>query len=497
MSAPAAAPAATSPAINFDSSFSFPPLQLARVPALYAGQTVFVTGVTGMLGKVLVEKLIRSTPDVRKIYCLVRPREGCDAAQRLEAELFESRIWERLRDTSRAAGGFGGDRDALLAHLRTKIVAVEGDLLAGTRDFARSVVDGAPAPTGTSTASASASTFLYGHSSLPQGVFAISPAWRARFRDEGIDVVIHSAATVNFDEVIDMSVRLNIIAPLAMMHLGKEWRCKSYIHVSTCYVNAHHGSGYRSSEAPDPSPHGFDPDEIIRTVLETAGRAQNTQRSAAMLLERVTLNTLGTFPNTYTLTKHISERKVLQLQALLELPLAVVRPAIIGASLREPVPGWIDTLSAAAAVFTAATIGMLRILPGNPQGVGDIVPVDFTVNLILLRCADLLAWSEKASVLPHAFRLPPVTFAQSCTSTVNPLKWRTCVIVAESCLFDTSVHQVSHGELNQTCPLLFAPPPTHTPHTHTRTCIFSSFFISSSAGRPRHQLRHDQQPAPL
>ena len=45
----------------------------------YANKTVFLTGATGFLGKVVVEKLLRSVPQVRRVYCLVRPRPGSTA----------------------------------------------------------------------------------------------------------------------------------------------------------------------------------------------------------------------------------------------------------------------------------------------------------------------------------------------------------------------------------------------------------------------------------
>ena len=37
-------------------------------------ETVAVTGATGFLGKALVEKVLRSIPDVRRIYLLIRPK---------------------------------------------------------------------------------------------------------------------------------------------------------------------------------------------------------------------------------------------------------------------------------------------------------------------------------------------------------------------------------------------------------------------------------------
>jgi len=43
---------------------------------------VLITGATGFLGKALVEKLIRSCPGVKRVYCLVRQKNGKDAGSR-------------------------------------------------------------------------------------------------------------------------------------------------------------------------------------------------------------------------------------------------------------------------------------------------------------------------------------------------------------------------------------------------------------------------------
>ncbi|XP_055596672.1 putative fatty acyl-CoA reductase CG5065 [Uranotaenia lowii] len=46
------------------------------VPKFYAGKDVFLTGGTGFMGKVLIEKLLRSCPEVRRIYVLMRCKKG-------------------------------------------------------------------------------------------------------------------------------------------------------------------------------------------------------------------------------------------------------------------------------------------------------------------------------------------------------------------------------------------------------------------------------------
>jgi thioester reductase-like protein len=49
----------------------------------YKNKSIFITGVTGFIGKLLVEKLLCSCPDIKNIYCLIREKNGNTAEQRL------------------------------------------------------------------------------------------------------------------------------------------------------------------------------------------------------------------------------------------------------------------------------------------------------------------------------------------------------------------------------------------------------------------------------
>lgn len=55
----------------------------ASIAQYYAGKNVLITGATGFMGKVLVEKLLRCCPEVTTLYLLVRPKAGQSMQQRV------------------------------------------------------------------------------------------------------------------------------------------------------------------------------------------------------------------------------------------------------------------------------------------------------------------------------------------------------------------------------------------------------------------------------
>lgn len=62
-------------------------MEQSQIQEYYAEKCVFITGGTGFLGKLLLEKLLRSTT-VEKIYLLIRRKEKKNADERLQ-ELFK------------------------------------------------------------------------------------------------------------------------------------------------------------------------------------------------------------------------------------------------------------------------------------------------------------------------------------------------------------------------------------------------------------------------
>ncbi|KAF2895082.1 hypothetical protein ILUMI_11094 [Ignelater luminosus] len=68
----------------------------SNIQQYFSSSTIFVTGATGFLGRLLVEKLLRTCFDLSKMYILVRPKGNKSVEQRLQ-EYFDDALYERLK----------------------------------------------------------------------------------------------------------------------------------------------------------------------------------------------------------------------------------------------------------------------------------------------------------------------------------------------------------------------------------------------------------------
>jgi nucleoside-diphosphate-sugar epimerase len=228
--------------------------------------------------------------------------------------------------------------------------------------------------------------------------------------------VIHSAATVSFDPPIDEGFQTNLLGARnlyeAVIAAGNR---PALVHVSTAYV-----AGVRKGVIPEgPLDHKVDwrlEAELAlaaRTEVEAASRkpellqhliAKATkehsragpatvaddaeERRKAWVTKRLVeygrqrARILG-WPDVYTFTKALGERSVEELAAEHEVPLSIVRPSIIESALLHPAPGWIDGFKMADPIIRAYGLGQLPEFPGIPEGIVDLIPVDYVVNAIL------------------------------------------------------------------------------------------------------------------
>ncbi|XP_049296161.1 putative fatty acyl-CoA reductase CG5065 [Anopheles funestus] len=323
----------------------------ALVP-FYDGKNVLVTGGTGFLGKVLIEKLLRACEGVSAIYILLRPKRGLTSEQRYR-EFVRHPVFERIR--------------AKTPQLLTKLVCVGGDI------------------------------------SLP--LLGLSESDR-RTLLERVHVVFHVAATVRFNEALVEAAILNTIGTKQLLELCTGMRqLQSVVHVSTAYSNA---CRREVDEVVYPAP--MDPDRFIQCVQLLPGE----------MIGAIANQLQGAHPNTYTLTKAITEQLVGQYAE--RLPLCIVRPSIVTGAVAEPYPGWIDNVHGITGIMMEIGRGTISSIMCDERCTMDVIPVDIVCNTLIAA-----AW-ENANTTVTPVRV------YNCTSgQVNGIKWHEYGRITQSC----------------------------------------------------------------
>ncbi|XP_047368535.1 putative fatty acyl-CoA reductase CG5065 [Vespa velutina] len=68
----------------------------SEIQSFYKGKTIFITGGSGFMGKVLIEKLLYACDNLDKIYMLIRPKRGHSPDSRIE-DMFKLPLFLRVR----------------------------------------------------------------------------------------------------------------------------------------------------------------------------------------------------------------------------------------------------------------------------------------------------------------------------------------------------------------------------------------------------------------
>jgi HAD superfamily hydrolase (TIGR01490 family) len=375
-----------------------------------AGKRIAVTGSTGFLGTALVERLLRSVPDCTLVL-LIRAGRMRNVEQRAAREIFKNNCFDRLRDELGGKAAF----DELVAR---RIQVIEGDV----------------------------------------GTDGLGLDDEGRQALASCDVVIHSAATVSFDSPLDLAVEVNLMGPTRIARtLGDLGVTPHLVAVSTCYV-----AGNRRGSAPeirvDDSPFWLadldwqrevDGARRLRADAEAASRtpeqlgmfmaeareelggagspllstkSEQLRRDwvKAQLVEagRARAASLG-WPDAYAMTKALGEQALAQNRG--DVPVSVVRPAIIESAWAEPVPGWIRGFRMAEPVIISYARGLLTEFPGVPEGTVDVIPVDLVVGAII-------AVAARGPVNDDGS--PDIT--QVASGSANPLKYERLVDLVQT-----------------------------------------------------------------
>ncbi|HZU18522.1 MAG TPA: HAD-IB family hydrolase [Candidatus Dormibacteraeota bacterium] len=331
-----------------------------------AGRRLLVTGSTGFLGKSIVEKCLRAVPEVGRIDLAVRPTARRSAAERLAREVLASPAFRRLEEEL--------GREAFARLVAEKLGVVELDL--GREDL--------------------------GLGSSPEAL-------------AGYDVVIHSAAAVEFDNPADLSAQTNLLGAARLVRALAEGGGRPHlVHVSTAFVGGMVRGLVREELPPDPGLNWRHEAAVLgdlRAAVEEESRRPEVldrlrrrarsrvgpagvpaqARAVERLRERwvrdrlvergrAHARALG-FTDIYSFTKAMAEHAVVELHR--RLPLSIVRPSIIESALAEPFPGWLEGFRMAEPVILAFARAALPDFSGLPDAVLDIVPADLVVNAVL------------------------------------------------------------------------------------------------------------------
>uniref|UniRef100_A0A0E0LTH3 Fatty acyl-CoA reductase n=1 Tax=Oryza punctata TaxID=4537 RepID=A0A0E0LTH3_ORYPU len=91
-----------------------------NVVAFFRGRSILITGSTGFLGKVLVEKILRVQPDVKKLYLLVRANNVESAMCRVQDEVTGKEIFQVLKEKH---------GDGFESFVEEKVCTLAGDII--------------------------------------------------------------------------------------------------------------------------------------------------------------------------------------------------------------------------------------------------------------------------------------------------------------------------------------------------------------------------------
>jgi fatty acyl-CoA reductase len=141
---------------------------------------------------------------------------------------------------------------------------------------------------------------------------ALSPKDRQLLIDN-VNVVIHSAATLDFQASLKPTVLINLLGTRQIMQLCQQMKnLVTMVHVSSAYVNSFL---LETEERLYPAP------EDAEKVIEIAKSKSESE------LEALTPDLIKSHPNTYTFTKHLAEHEVAKCAQM--FPCAIVRPSMI------------------------------------------------------------------------------------------------------------------------------------------------------------------------
>lgn len=286
-----------------------------RICSLYSKKSVLVTGATGFVGKVLVEKLLRDVSSVEKVYILIRAKRKKSVEERF-VQLKSSQVFRRIHLECPEAF--------------TKLIPIEADI-------------------------------------TDSKSFGISEENLEKLKNE-VSFVFHLAATVKFDDSLDVAIQTNLIATKMLVEISQKFKhLEAFVYVSTAFSNVHI--------------------KIINEVIHESDFSWREAIQAVDSLDKEKLKKLlersqKHFPNTYTYSKHLAEKFINEKSS--EIPAIILRPSIVIPNVKDPFPGWIDFRGTCMGLQIGIFLGVMKSFYGKSDTILSLVPCDFVTNAAIV-----------------------------------------------------------------------------------------------------------------
>ncbi|CAN6203827.1 unnamed protein product [Urochloa humidicola] len=356
--------------------------EATRIPGYFKNKGILITGSTGFLGKILVEKILRVQPDVKRIYLPVRAPDTESAKKRVETEVIGKELFGLLRETH-------GKR--FQSFIEEKVVPLAGDII--HENFG---VEGA----------------------------------QLRQMTQEVNVIVNGAATTNFYERYDVALDVNVMGVKHMCQLARQCpNLEVILHVSTAYVVGERQGlimerPFKQGETlrEDDAQLRLDVDAELRLAREC--QRQLAADDAEQKNERKAMKELGLararefgWPNTYVFTKAMGEMTLARELDGGDAPaVVIVRPSIITSIQRDPLPGWIEGTRTIDAILIGYAKQNLSCFLADLDLTMDVIPGDMVVNAMMAAAAAHAAAATTTTSSP-----PPTAVVYHATSSLrNP-----------------------------------------------------------------------------
>ncbi|KAK9117658.1 hypothetical protein Sjap_016605 [Stephania japonica] len=315
-------------------------------------KSILVTGSTGFLAKIFVEKILRVQPNVKRLYLLLRAPDAKLVVQRLHTDVLGKEVFRVLRNK------YGPTN--FESFILEKITPIAADI--------------------------SLKHLGIDDCNLRQHI------WNE------VDAVVNVAANTKFEERYDAALDTNTLGAKNVMDFAKECaKLNMFLHVSTAYVCGEKSGlilekPFEMGETLNGTS-GLDIDEELKLVEETLSELHAhaaTKEEEALAMKELGIKSfvsrakLYGWPNTYVFTKAMGEMLLGKLRKAYNLPLVIVRPTIITGTNRDPFPGWMEGTRTIDSLAVGYGKGRLKCFLGDSESILDMIPGDMVANAMIV-----------------------------------------------------------------------------------------------------------------